>query len=47
MDWYSLRMNIDGPDNRTSSAAGLSNELARERNREAAALLMMLGIRGS
>lgn len=47
MDWYSLDMNIDSPDNRTSSAAGLSNELARERNREATALLTMLGIRGS
>ena len=40
-------MNIDGPDNRTSSAAGLSNELARERNREAADRTLLAWIRTS
>jgi len=47
MGWYSLVMNIDGPDNRTSSAAGLSNELARERNREAADRTLLAWIRTS
>ena len=47
MGWYSLGMNIDGPDNRTSSAAGLSNELARERNREAADRTLLAWIRTS
>jgi len=40
-------MNIDGPDNRTSSATGLSNELARERNREAADRTLLAWIRTS
>lgn len=40
-------MNIDGPDNRTSSAASLSNELARERNREAADRTLLAWIRTS
>jgi putative membrane protein len=47
MDWYSLDMNIDGPDNRTSTAGGLSNELARERNREAADRTLLAWIRTS
>jgi putative membrane protein len=47
MGWYSLVMNIHGPDNRTSSAAGLSNELARERNREAADRTLLAWIRTS
>jgi putative membrane protein len=47
MDWYSVDMNIDGPDNRTSPAAGLSNELARERNREAADRTLLAWIRTS
>jgi len=40
-------MNIDGLDNRTSTAGGLSNELARERNREAADRTLLAWIRTS